>query len=320
MLARAPDAVPHPCGGGPVEGELDFHQTPAHDDQRVFHVRLRVEAERELEGVRGDGQGPDAFDREHPRLLPAVAVGDQVQPAGSEPEVVGVRFASGDPVARRGVVPHLHGPVLGDSAAQPLHHLAVASVCLVRSEADGEEIAHLARELDRGRGQGAGDLGQRRVHGHPELGAVERLQEIPAQRERHELGGRERQRRDAPEPVHQSPSSATVDPLGHERAPRRLQGFEVAAERAEVLRHVAREAVPQLLQARPARAFEAPQQVPLAGDLVVPGHSGTLPRFRRRVRQPRRVVLLPGRRRNCGLPARRTLELLAPSVSVIRHG
>jgi hypothetical protein len=74
------------------------------------------------------------------------------------------------------------------------------------------------------------------VHRRLELSALQRLEEIAAQHEGHDLRGGEGQGGDSPEPVHQAPSSLAIDVLRYEGESHPFEGFEIAAEGPQVLR------------------------------------------------------------------------------------
>ena len=75
-----------------------------------------------------------------------MAVADEVQAAGGVPEPIGIDLASGDPTARRAVVPQLNGGLIGDGPRQPIDGVAMLPIPFVRPESDAERAVELLNE------------------------------------------------------------------------------------------------------------------------------------------------------------------------------
>ena len=84
----------------------------------------------------------DALDGEQPNVLSAVAIGYQIEPSASEPEVIGIDLAPRRLVLGSGIVTHLRGASLVDGLGDGVDGLTVLTVALVRAEADGKHLLH----------------------------------------------------------------------------------------------------------------------------------------------------------------------------------
>ena len=173
-----------------------------------------------------------------------------------------------------GEVPELDRPALGDGLRQLVDRLLVLPVAHVGAEADGEAAVELLQVVVRRGGQGGGGLAQGGVEGGLELGALQGTQEPPAEGEGHQFRRGEGKGGDVAEPLHQLPDHpAAVHLLREEREPRGFQRLQIPADRPVVPRELGRQPVGQPLErhALPGR-LEGAEQVPLPGDLVIPGH------------------------------------------------
>ena len=198
---------------------------------------------------------------------------DQIQPTVGVPQVIGVNLAPSGPVARGRVVAHLHGAGLGDGLRQLVYGLPVLTVGLVGAHPDREmtpQLFDVARSLSRECGR---SLVERRVERRLEFGAVQGFQQIPAEDQSHEFGGREGQRQDLTIAVHQTPADLAVAALRNQRNMSRLQGFEVAPNRPGVAGQVFGQGRGQLLEGRASGSLQLLQQQPLTGDLIVTRHN-----------------------------------------------
>jgi hypothetical protein len=86
-----PEPVTNPRRRGSVEAEAHFDGSSPHNDERVLHVLVDIEAEGHLARPIGNGDGSDAVHREHANVAAKVAVTDEVEGALSVPETIGVR-------------------------------------------------------------------------------------------------------------------------------------------------------------------------------------------------------------------------------------
>ena len=80
------------------------------------------------------------------------------------------------------------------------------------------------------------------------LCAFERLQEVAAEQESHQLSGGKTQGGNIAEAFHQTPPALAVAPLGDERKTGGLKRFEIAPQRARIFRIILRDVLDHLVQ------------------------------------------------------------------------
>ena len=122
------------------------------------------------------------------------------------------------------------------------------------------------------RGQRGGNFVQCRIERRLDFGALERLQEIAAERQRHQLGGREPERGNITEALHELPSRLPVNAIHNERITAGFERIQISADRTRIFRVVVGNRVHQLTERSAARIFQPPQEVPLTSVLIVARH------------------------------------------------
>jgi hypothetical protein len=196
----------------------------------------------------------------------------QVQAAAGKPEKIGVDLAPAGVVARSGVVAHLRRAPFVDRLGDEIDRLAVFAITLVRAEPDGKYLLHgphIIMSLGRQRRRRFAERGLERLG---DRCAVEGFQKIAAKEQRHQLGSREAERGDIAEAFHQPPARLAIVLFGYERKADGFERFEIAPHGAGVFRVVVGNVVDKLLKAPSWRALKLPQQMPLAGNLIVSRH------------------------------------------------
>jgi hypothetical protein len=128
-----------------------------------------------------------------------------------------------------------------------------------------------------------------------DLGAFQRPEELSAESKRHQFGGGKAERRDVAKTLDQTPACLAVMTLGYDGKAYRLECLQVPPDRAGVFREVFRDGFDELGKGQADRTLEPPQQVPLAGDLIVARHDCRLSYSLDKWARNRR----PGRERGC---------------------
>jgi hypothetical protein len=106
--------------------------------------------------------------------------------------------------------------------------------------------------------------------------ALERLEQVAAEDQGHQLRGRETERGKAPEAVEELPARVAVHLVGRQRKADGFQRREVPPQRAEMPGELGGQASGQLFEREGGRAFQPPQEVPLPDDLVVARHEALI--------------------------------------------
>ncbi len=146
-----------------------------------------------------------------------MAVADQIERARRVPEAVRVHLPPGSGVARGGIVAHLHGPRLRDRPGELVDRPLMLAVTSVRPQADGKMPPHLPHiRFPRG-GQHRRRFVEGGVERRFDVGPVKRFEQVTAEDQRHQFGGREDQRRGAVIAVHEAPARLPVDVIGDQR-------------------------------------------------------------------------------------------------------
>ena len=83
---------------------------------------------------------------------------------------------------------------------------------------------------------------------------------------------REAERGNIAEAFHQPPAGLAALSADHERKADRFQRFKIASYRACIFRIILWNVIDEFLEASPRRAIQLPEQIPLAGNLVVARH------------------------------------------------
>ena len=159
-----------------------------------------------------------------------MTVADQVEGAVEEPDPVGIHFALALFLSAHGVIDHLDGLSLERRLVDPVDDLLEPGVILVGLDAHLKGLLDALEVLHGFRRQGGLDLLRQGFQGVMESRALEGFEHVRAEVECHELCEAEGNGDVVLQGVQQGPEVFPVHPLGVNREPCHLEGFQIPVD------------------------------------------------------------------------------------------
>ena len=146
-----------------------------------------------------------------------------------------------------------------DGLRNKIDGLFMGAVFLVWPEAHRKDLLHGANVFMALGRERRGGFAQRGVERIGDFGSGQRLQEITAKHQRHQLRGGETEGGNIAKAFHQFPAGLAVMTVGDNREADRFQGLQIASDGARVFRIVFGDGFDESPQGQAGRTFEPPQ-------------------------------------------------------------